>query len=516
MLIAMIRQIRSVCLTKQKDIWLFILVLCANVCSAQYEYVFPRTEISSISGYLQPTNHPTIAIYSASAGTARLSNLCGYDTTISFPANSMVTLNIPSKYGRLYNTEKENVNGCNFILHSNTYLQVTCYNITPRSNGAYRVLEKSETSYSYNVAYFPFTINNGHKKCLDNSVRKDSLYDGINTTIVAFENNTKITIINPYNTGFKTFSSGSRTILLQRGESFTFQPCAAEQKFPGLFGQFNLTFPGGISVFSVDSCKPVGVFNFQLLGYPLETYIPDQPPNCDPYLDCVRPGFDGSNGCMAIQQLPDERLLNEYILVPNRMNRIQNPDINWRWYYRTSHYYIQTSVDNEIWLNNKRFVVPADSFLCDTFVLPVHVRSAKPVHAFTVNMVPRDFTLKNTSLNYLSLGSWVQDITYATTKYNKPDLKLPTPPNLITKGVANCLLVYAFNSDTVNLNGKRFNLRFKDGRNFYDTIGARESSKLYSLYNASGLSAVYMSLVQTDKFYPAGGVHSLDPVPPVW
>lgn len=279
---------------------------------------------------------------------------------------------------------------------------------------------------------------------------------------------------------------------------------------------FKSTFPGGLFIKSLDSCKPFAVYNFQIMGYPLETFIVDNPPQCDIFKDCIRPGSDGSNGTMAIQQLPDNRLSNEYLLVPNRMNRIQNFNVNIRWYYRTSHYYIQTPVDNEIWLNGKRHVVKADSFLCDTFITPIHVQALKPLHAFTVNMVPRDFSKEKTSLDYLSKGSQVQDITTATTFQKKSELYLATPHDLIANTGGNCVLVYAWNSDTVNVNGQRIRLRYRHGTNFYDTIGTRRSSTLFTLKNKAGLSAVFMNLLQAKGDWPAGGVSNLDPVAPVW
>jgi len=202
------------------------------------------------------------------------------------------------------------------------------------------------------------------------------------------------------------------------------------------------------------------------------------------------------------------------------MNLIKDPNITYRWYYRTNHYYIQTSVDNEIWLNNKRFVVKADSFLCDSFVTPIHVRSAKPVHVLNVHMVPRDPNRPRSTSNTLEYHLWrnsnIYDVTYASGLTGTPELQLATPPNLVTVSSGNCVLAYAWNSDTVNVNGKTIHLRFRHGNNYYDTFGTRQSTTLYTIRNLGGVSAVYMALALEHINRPTGGVHSLDPVPPVW
>jgi len=223
---------------------------------------------------------------------------------------------------------------------------------------------------------------------------------------------------------------------------------------------------------------------------------------------------------MVFQQLPDHRLRNEYLLIPNRMNLIKDPNITYRWYYRTNHYYIQTSVDNEIWVNDKKFVVKADSFLCDSFVTPIHVRSVKPVHVLNIHMVPRDPNRPNGMGNHLENRLWsssnIHDVTYASTLIRSPELQLATPPNLITVSSGNCVLAYAWNSDTVNVNGKTIHLRFRHGNNYYDTFGTRQSTTLYTIRNQSGVTAIYMALTNEHPREPTGGVHSLDPVPPVW
>jgi hypothetical protein len=190
--------------------------------------------------------------------------------------------------------------------------------------------------------------------------------------------------------------------------------------------------------------------------------------------------------------------------------------VNIRWYYRTSHYYIQTPVDNEIWLNGKRYVVKADSFLCDTFITPIHVQALKPVHAFTVYMVPQNFEkpiFKNWNWIY---EDQVEDIAHAATFQKNAQVQLATPPNLIANTGGNCVLVYAWNSDTVNVNGQRIRLRYRHGANFYDTIGTRKSSTLYTLKNKAGLSAIFMNQFPSHGDFCAGGVSNLDPVPPVW
>ena len=202
------------------------------------------------------------------------------------------------------------------------------------------------------------------------------------------------------------------------------------------------------------------------------------------------------------------------------MNLIKDYDITYRWYYRTNHYYIQTSVDNEIWLNGKKFVVKADSFLCDSFVTPIHVQSAKPVHVLNIHMVPRDPNRPRNTSNHLEHRLWVNsnihDVTYASAMVRTPELQLATPPNLITVSSGNCVLAYAWNSDTVNVNGKTIRLRYRHGNNYYDTFGTRQSSTLYTIRNQAGVTAVYMALTQEHPREPTGGVHSLDPVPPVW
>jgi hypothetical protein len=480
---------------------------------AQYEYVIPRMELERITG--SENYHPFITLTATQSGTCTLSNGCGFDTTFSVVPDSSITVNIPSPLGRLFNREKEIIVSCNFILLSTTPLHLTCYRTTPIPGGTLKILEKNETGDKYNLAYPPFSIAEVNSKC-NNRRSLDTIDFGVNTTIVAFENNTRINIKSPICSGKGALNSGPLNLTLNRGESFTFLLSGVGNVLPALSNIFEkFTLPAGVVIESTDSCKPIAVFNNQINIMYFGTFLPDIPPICDPIQDCIRGGTnDVSGGTFSYQQHPDSRLSNEYLLVPNRMNRIQHTGINIRWYYRTSHYYIQTSVDNEIWLNGKRHVVPADSFLCDTFIEPIHVQAAKPIHAFTINMVPRDFSIPPGSIFHPY--SYIQDITYASTPSKTPVLYLATPPKLIPRTKGNCLLIYAWNSDTVNVNGKTCKLRFKHQDNYYDTIGARQSSTLYTLRNMNGLSAVFMSMVQGSSNRPAGGVHSLDPVPPVW
>jgi len=337
---------------------------------------------------------------------------------------------------------------------------------------------------------------------------------GVNTTIVAFENNTRVTIISPHCSEKSSLNTGKLTIVLNRGESFTFLLQRYINFFPKISENYKSDYAGGVTIQSEDSCKPIAVYNFlQAFSAFLQTFEPLKYPDCDMYVDCIQ---RHGGKPFAIQLLPDNRLSNEYLLVPNRMNRIQNFNMNIRWYYRTSHYYIQTPVDNEIWLNGKRYVVKADSFLCDTFITPIHVQALKPVHAFTVYMVPQNFEkpiVKN--WNWI-MEDQVEDIAHAATFQKNAQVQLATPPNLIANTGGNCVLVYAWNSDTVNVNGQRIRLRYRHGTNSYDTIGTRKSSTLYTLKNKAGLSAIFMNQFPSNGNYCAGGVSNLDPVAPVW
>lgn len=222
-----------------------IFILGPVSVRAQYEYMVPRTQVSIFNGNRQPIFHPYIVFYSSSSGSGRLSNGCGFDTAFSFSANSMVTLKIRFPLGRLFYNEKEKVVPCNLILNTTVPVQATCYLTNSRSNGAYKILEKSEVGTQYHVAYIPFNLASYHRNCLSN---KDTADDGINTTISAFENNTKIIIHSPYKSGKGMLDNGSTTITLNRGESFTFQICAINQVFPKMSNMFKSTFPGGFSL----------------------------------------------------------------------------------------------------------------------------------------------------------------------------------------------------------------------------------------------------------------------------
>jgi hypothetical protein len=504
--------------------WILTILLgSAYLLQAQYEYIIPRSQVYS-SGVTKNfivglKSQSIISFFTGHAGNGTLNNGCGFDTAFSFAANTVVSIDIPMHLGILYQSEKERVNSCNFILKSSVPIQLTRYQLYYRASGAYRVLEKFETGQKYHVAYPPYNIGYSSNWTCKNASPRDTGDQGIYTTIAAFEDNTRVTITSPYCSGNGSLDSGKLQILLNRGQSYTFVLGSVAHVFPKMYGNYKSLIAAGLTIESTDSCKPIAVFCYQLSNNPFfEIFTPDIPPNCDQMKDCISGNINqGTSGGKFAEQLrPDERLSNEYLLVPNRMNRIQNPNINIRWYYRTSHYYIQTSVNNEIWLNGKRHVVPADSFLCDTFIEPIHVQAAKPVHAFTINMVPKDFTANDHSRS----ASFIQDITYGSPLTRPSVLHLATPPNLASYNVGNCLLIYAWNSDTVNVNGKTCKLRFKHGANYYDTLGARAASTLYTLKNQHGLSAVFMSLIVNQSlyplFYPAGGIHSLDPVPPVW
>ena len=107
---------------------------------AQYEYLIPKTEISSRSGYTFSKNHLVLVFVAENSGIGRLRNGCGYDTLINYKGNELVTVGIPHPMGRLFSKDKEKVTNCNFILETTTPAKLNCYLNAPESTGAYSIL----------------------------------------------------------------------------------------------------------------------------------------------------------------------------------------------------------------------------------------------------------------------------------------------------------------------------------------------------------------------------------------
>jgi hypothetical protein len=86
-------------------IWLLLGILSPIGLAAQYEYVIPRTEFRLSAAKDLPDNHPIITLYASKSGKAILSTGCGFDTILSFTANSMYTVKLPKNMGRLFYAE---------------------------------------------------------------------------------------------------------------------------------------------------------------------------------------------------------------------------------------------------------------------------------------------------------------------------------------------------------------------------------------------------------------------------